>query len=65
MNLNEIVHRVSMMTLCENVYIALDGTVRPTPYAMPAKGMWYFDGQFFYHEEARSRLQALLKGGTE
>ena len=50
MNPQEIVHRVSIMQLCENVYIALDGTIHPTPFKMPTKGMYRFDGQIFYRE---------------
>jgi hypothetical protein len=50
MTLQEIVHRVSTTLLCENVYVRLDGTISPTPFKMPKKGIWYFDGQVFYQK---------------
>lgn len=46
MTLQELVSQVAAYTICENVYIDLDGTIRP--HKFPRKGMWRFDGQFFY-----------------
>jgi hypothetical protein len=31
---------------CKNIYVALDGTLRP--HKFPKAGLWKFDGQFYY-----------------
>lgn len=36
---------------CENVYVALDGTIRP--HLNPTKGLYYFDGQIFYRKRGK------------
>lgn len=41
--------------MSKNVYVWLDGTIRPTPFNMPREGLWYFDGQVFY-QKAIKRL---------
>lgn len=46
---NWIVRRVLKQLpkpVCQNVYIALDGTIRPRKN--PTTGMYVFDGQIFY-----------------
>ena len=30
---------------CQNIYIGLDGTIRP--HKFPTSGLWTFDGQFY------------------
>lgn len=62
MNQQEIVHRVSTTLLCENVYVQLDGTVAPTPFEMPRKGLWYFEGQFFYQKQPNKDSKLIGKG---
>lgn len=36
---------------CQNVYLDLDGTVRPRKF--PKVGLWLFDGQVFYLPRAK------------
>lgn len=44
--LEETICAVVAMQMCQNVYIDLDGTIRP--HKFPRAGLWRFDGQFYY-----------------
>ena len=37
---------------CENVYVTLNNTLSRTPFKMPQKGLYRFDGQVFYKKTA-------------
>lgn len=59
-NISTIPHVIDTQhprTHSENIYLSLDGTVHATPFAMPRKGFWHFDGQFFYQKPTPEQLQ--------
>lgn len=42
---------------CENVYVTLNNTLIPTPFKMPQKGLYRFDGQVFYKKSLKRSAQ--------